>query len=182
MSTQHTPTAVTLSHDTNSKPVLRFEQRYEHSVARVWQALTSEHELAVWYPTAVRIEPVSGGTITFTFPGGEPFTGRVLEATRPELLTFTTLDDVLRWELRAVGDGCRLVLRNTVADPPHTPYTAAGFHIALNQLATLLDEGAAAVRRTEMPPPDDLVQHYRQALNLASSSPEDAHNGVIGAE
>lgn len=166
ISTHHARTAVTLDHDANSKPVLRFERHLGHRVARVWQALTTEDELAVWYPTGVRIEPVTGGTITFAFPGGEPIAGRVLEAARPTLLIFTTLDDVLRWELQAADDGCLLVLRNTVADPPHTPYTAAGFHIALNQLATLLDEGATSVRRTEMPPPDELVGHYRRALNL----------------
>lgn len=64
------------------------------------------------------------------------------------------------------GQGSTLVLSNTVANPPHTPYTAAGFHISLSQLTTLLNDGPQAVHRTEMPPPDALVDHYISALHL----------------
>lgn len=104
--------------------------------------------------------PVPGGTITFAFPGQDPFPGSVLEARPATLLVFSTLDDTLRWEIHPAGSGGVLVLDNTVAHRPHAPYTAAGFHISLSQLTTLLDDGAQAVHRIEMPPPDDLVEHY----------------------
>jgi uncharacterized protein YndB with AHSA1/START domain len=155
---------VSVHHDEDGKPVVRFERHLDHSVERVWQALTDESELALWYATKVHIEPVPGGLITFAFPGGDPFEGKVLQAQAPNLLTFTTLDDVLHWEITPDGEGSLLVLNNVVGEPPHTPYTAAGFHITLDQLVTLLDEGPQAVHRTEMPPPDDLVEHYSKAL------------------
>jgi hypothetical protein len=59
-----------------------------------------------------------------------------------------------------------MLLTHTIADPGHTPYTAAGYHICLDQLESLLEGGAAAVQRHEMPPPADLVQRYREILKL----------------
>lgn len=145
-------------------PVLRFTCRLGHPLARVWTALTSEAELAVWYPTRVCIDPQPAGRISFAFPGSEPFHGVVLEVEPPTLLVFTTLDDTLRWQLSEAEAGCALTLENTVAHPEHAPYTAAGFDINLHQLATLLDHGASRVQRCEMPPPDELVSHYRTTL------------------
>lgn len=144
--------------------VLRFQRRLAHPVRRVWRALTDEGELAVWYATRMRIEQRAGGKVSFAFPGGEPFEGEVLLVEEPRTLAYTTLGDVLRWQLTADVEGTSLRLDNRLGELPHAPYTAAGFHITLNQLATMLDDGPAAVHRQEMPPPDDLVDHYRRAL------------------
>jgi uncharacterized protein YndB with AHSA1/START domain len=141
--------------------ILCFTCRLAHPVDRVWAALTSEAELAVWYPTRVRLDLRPGGRISFAFPGADPFHGVVLEVEPPTLLVFTTLDDTLRWHLAEAEGGCVLTLENVVAHPEHAPYTAAGFDINLHQLATLLDRGAPHVHRREMPPPDDLVDKYR---------------------
>lgn len=114
------PGDIAVQYNDNGQRVLRFTCHFRHSVERVWQALTDDGQLAIWYPTKVHIQPVTGGTITFAFPGGDPFPGDVLEAAPPHLLVFTTLDDVLRWEIQADGAGSTLVLSNTVANPPHT--------------------------------------------------------------
>ncbi len=150
--------------DEHAGLILRFTCRLRHSVERVWAALTHEAELAVWYPTRVRIDTRPGGQISFQFPGADPFFGVVLEVEPPTLLVFTTLDDTLRWQLAEAEGGCVLTLENIVAHPEHAPYTAAGFDITLNQLTTLLDYGASHVHRREMPPPDELVGHYRTVL------------------
>jgi len=158
------PGDLSVHHNDLHQLVLRFACRLRHPPERVWYALTDEAELAVWYPTAVRLEPVPGGTITFAFPGQAPFPGAVLEAQPHTLLVFTTLDDTLRWEIHPAGTESVLTLDNTVAHRPHAPYTAAGFHISLSQLTTLLDDGAQAVHRLEMPPPHNLVEQYATAL------------------
>jgi uncharacterized protein YndB with AHSA1/START domain len=160
-------TRVRFGHGDDGAPLLRFERRLAQPVERVWEALTDEDQLAVWYPTRVRIDAVAGGEITFAFPGGEPFAGEVLDAQPPHLLVFTTRDDVLCWQLIPEDGGTRLILANAVASASHTPYTAAGFHISLDQLATMLHDGAEQVSRIEMPPPDDLVARYARALNDA---------------
>jgi uncharacterized protein YndB with AHSA1/START domain len=160
-----TATRITQHTDDAGRIVVRFERFLEASAQRVWSALTVDDELAVWYATRVHMEAVSGGVVTFAFPGGEPFEGAVLSATPSRELTFTTLDDVLRWQLVAASEGTMLILDNVVGHPPHAPYTAAGFHITLDQLGTFLAYGAGAVQRTEMPPCDDLVDHYRDVLD-----------------
>lgn len=157
-------TRVSLLSGGDGRPIVRVVRRLNHDAGRVWRALTNADELAVWYPTRVWIDPVAGGRISFAFPGGEPFAGKVLDAQPPELLVFTTREDVLRWTLRADGDGTELTLEHHVADPPHAPYTAAGFDISFDQLATFLDAGPGAVTRIEMPPPDDLVARYSQSF------------------
>jgi hypothetical protein len=39
----------------------------------------------------------------------------------------------------AHGDGCLVVLENEMGDPGHMPYSAAGFHLALDDMEALLD-------------------------------------------
>jgi uncharacterized protein YndB with AHSA1/START domain len=156
--------------DNGAPAFLRFTCRFGHPVERVWAALTNPVELAVWYPTRVELEARQGGRISFAFPGADPFFGEVIDATPPRLLAFTTLDDTLTWRLAEVIGGCELMLENTLPHPEHAPYTAAGFDVNLRQLATLLDHGAKAVTRHEMPPPPDLVDYYRTALEHDHSS------------
>lgn len=159
-----TSTQISLHHSGAGRPIVRVVRHLDHDAGRVWRALTDPDELAVWYPTRVEIDPVPGGRITFAFPEGQPFAGEVLVAQPPESLVFTTREDVLHWTLNADGEGTRLTLDNHVAEPPHSPYTAAGFDISFGQLATLLDAGPEAVVRVEMPPPDDLVARYTRAF------------------
>ena len=164
MNSSDTATSISQYTDDAGRIVVRFKRYLEATVQRVWSALTDDDDLAVWYATRVSMDAVAGGVVTFAFPGGEPFEGKVLSATPFRELTFTTLDDVLHWQLMAAKRGTMLMLDNVVGHPPHAPYTAAGFHITLDQLGTLLAHGAGAVQRTEMPPGDDLVDHYRDIL------------------
>ena len=56
------------------------------------------------------------------------------------------------------------MLTHSIADKAHAPYTAAGYHVCFDQLDTFLTLGAPAVTRQEMPPPSDLVEHYKAEL------------------
>jgi Activator of Hsp90 ATPase homolog 1-like protein len=40
----------------DGRPALRFERRYEHSVERVWKAITDPDELRHWFPTGAELE------------------------------------------------------------------------------------------------------------------------------
>lgn len=167
MTMRRSQTDITMDRDGEDMPILHFKRQFDHPVERVWRALTEDAELSAWSPWNVQVAPVPGGTITMTFPGapsGE--TGTVLEAQPPHLFTFSGHGETLRFQLSSHEGGCLMVLTHTIADPGHTPYTAAGYHICLDQLETLLNEGAAAVQRREMPPPAELVQRYREILRL----------------
>lgn len=135
-----TDTHVTLHTADDGRPLLRLEHRYAHPVRRVWQALTDGAEHARWFGVRIEIEPVVGGVIRFWFCE-QPTEGRVLEAQPPRLLVHTGRGDVFRWGLAPDADGCVLVLLDTVDEPAHLPWSAAGFHSALDLLELHLDGG-----------------------------------------
>jgi len=140
--------------------VLRYERRLEHSVDRVWAALTEPDQLAQWLAAADELELVEGGRITLRWlnvpdslqeweehgidPGdvdpAEPATGTITELDPPRVIEYDTDKmGLMRWELRPEGDGCVLTFTNTVELPEelHTQ-TLAGWHIHLDHLVDAL--------------------------------------------
>jgi uncharacterized protein YndB with AHSA1/START domain len=99
-------------------PVLRFERRFAHPVAKVWRAITDPAEMAHWFPAAVETELEVGAAMRFTFPHEAPIegtrNGEILELDPPEVYAFRWNRDVLRFELVPDGDGCRLSFTQTI--------------------------------------------------------------------
>jgi uncharacterized protein YndB with AHSA1/START domain len=97
--------------------VRRFERRLRHPPEKVWRALTSEKELAGWFPARVAGKAEAGAALRFDFrdeaePGVE---GKVTECDPPRVLAYTMGRETLRWELSPLpGDGCLLVLTTEV--------------------------------------------------------------------
>ena len=119
----------------DGRPSLTFERRLAHPVERVWRAVTDPAELGHWFPSAVRGEVASGGTLTFEFPGGDMILeGEVVELDPPRRFAFTFGDDVLRIELDPAGDGCLLRFTCLFDDPARASRDAAGWHICLDTL------------------------------------------------
>jgi hypothetical protein len=88
-------------------PKLRLERRYEHSLERVWKAITDPEELRHWFP------PGEGLTVTESEP--------------PRLLAGSWFGDQLRFELRPDGDGCVLVFSHAFAERGKAARDAAGW-------------------------------------------------------
>jgi uncharacterized protein YndB with AHSA1/START domain len=99
-------------------PVLRLERRCDHSVDRVWRALTDPAELRQWFPSDAPLE--------------------VSEEVPPRLLVGTWFGDPLRFELRPDGDGCILVFTHAFADRDTAARTAAGWDRCFARLEALL--------------------------------------------
>lgn len=98
---------------------IRLERRYEHSLERVWRAITDADELAHW------------------FPQSEPL--HVTERDEPRLLCGTWYGDELRFELRADGDGCVLSFSHTFAEREKAARDAAGWDRCFARFDALLD-------------------------------------------
>jgi hypothetical protein len=83
----------------------------------------------------------------------------------PEVFEWTWDVDVLRWELRADGDGTLLTLTTRLGEPSaeHPANTAAGYHVCLDQLIELLDTGS--VGPLEDADVSELEQRYGEALS-----------------
>lgn len=118
------------------RPAVRFRRTYPHPVERLWAAITDPGELAHWFPSAVRIEPLAGGTIEFSGdPNLESSTGTVLAYEPPRRLAFTWGGDELHFELEPSGeDGCTLTLINVLEAEDTAARNAAGWTVCLAEL------------------------------------------------
>jgi uncharacterized protein YndB with AHSA1/START domain len=139
---------------------LRFERELAHPPERVWKALTERAELSAWHPTPFELEPRPGGAVKFASGAGLPAiaNGEVLDFDPPRLLAYTWFEDRLRWELRALGDGCLLVLTHSFADRFKAARDGAGWHVCLWWLSRHLD-GAPSGRGDDV---DGLPRGWRE--------------------
>jgi uncharacterized protein YndB with AHSA1/START domain len=99
-------------------PALRLERRYEHSVERVWRAITDPEELCNWFPPGEELE--------------------VIESDPPHLLVGSWYGDTLRFDLRRDGEGCVLVFNHEFADRAKAARDAAGWESCFVRLEALL--------------------------------------------
>ncbi|MQA98577.1 MAG: toxin-antitoxin system toxin subunit [Streptosporangiales bacterium] len=120
----------------SGRNVLRLERRLRHPQEKVWRAITDPEHLVHWFPSAVRMEPTAGATMTFDFGEGVTMSGEITDLDPPRLFAFTWDVDHLRWELHADGEGTLLVLVHTFDDR----YGGASFASGWNACVALLDE------------------------------------------
>ena len=129
---------------------LVFIRDFRQPPSVVWAALTDPAQLDRWAPfRPARPLDETGDTTLTQVDGAEqtdhPATVRRAEA--PMLLEYTWGDDLLRWELAAVGEGTRLTLRHTLTQPGVEAMVAAGWHICAEVLRRLLDGEPVGVIR-----------------------------------
>jgi uncharacterized protein YndB with AHSA1/START domain len=114
---------------------LVFVRTLRHPPIKVWAALTEPDQLRGWAPFAADRDLGRTGPATLTMlddeTGVELPPATVNQADPPTLLEYTWGEDLLRWELAPDGDGTRLTLRHTVADPQMVSKVAAGWHLCL---------------------------------------------------
>ena len=107
---------------------LVFERWLRHPPERIWQALTSEENLAEWFPAT------TDGNV-------QPDASRVITSEAHRVLEFTWRTDTLRFTLEPHGEVTRLMLVDVLGDRAKAGSVAAGWHVALDKLETLLDDG-----------------------------------------
>jgi len=132
------PAADAVLQQRDGRTVLRFERVLRHAPERVWRALTEQGELERWHPTPFALD-AAGARVRF---GGEMGDGRLVEHDPPRTLAYAWGEDELRWRLQPHDDGTLLVLEHTFDDRWKAARDAAGWHLCLDALATVLDGGA----------------------------------------
>ena len=159
--------------DRDDRVALRFERVLRHPPERVWTALTEPGELFSWHPTPFEVHPAdAGATGTVTFlPGGdvEMPEGELLDYDPPRVIAYDWGEDQLRWELSAHDDGCLLVLTHTFGDRFKAARDAAGWHLCLEALSSLLDGSLEPGKRgiAEVPPGwQALNSEYEQRFGI----------------
>lgn len=124
----------------NGRPAVRFSRSFDHSVERLWAALTDPDELVCWFPSKVAIEPRVGGAVEFS---GDPHmphsTGTILEYQPPHRLAYTWGGTELHFEIEpARATGCVLTLVNVLQARDEAARNAAGWSVCLAELDKLV--------------------------------------------
>jgi uncharacterized protein YndB with AHSA1/START domain len=132
--------------------VLRLERRLSHTPEKVWRVLTEREHLKQWFPADIHGGWEVGAALSFEFMHGEgeglpeeQLRGEVLTVDEGRLLEFRWGDGVIRYELIPDGDGCRLLLSETLSDASWGARDAAGWEMCLDNLDLLID-GAAVLK------------------------------------
>ena len=137
-----------------AKYVLGLERRLSHPPEKVWRLLTERELLKQWFPCDIEGDWKVGAPLRFEFLHGEgeglpeeAMRGEVLAIDPPRVLEFSWGDHVIRCELAATADGCRLTLQNIFDDPSWGARNATGWEFCLDNLELIL-KGAAAAKFT----------------------------------
>jgi uncharacterized protein YndB with AHSA1/START domain len=113
----------------DGRPALRFERSLDHSVDRVWRAISDPVELERWFPAAADWTPAAGEIFDAYGASGE-----VLEVDAPHRLAWTFGTERFSFELVPQGRGCQLVFTHVFDDRALGAQTAAGWEAYLSRL------------------------------------------------
>ncbi|MGO4695947.1 SRPBCC family protein [Paenibacillus sp. 2TAB26] len=127
---------------------VRFERNLKHAVESVWSMLTDNEKLAQWFPELRVADLREGGLIQFDMQNGHFEEMAIIELKALSVLEFTWAEDIVRFELYAEPEGCRLVLIEKLAQiTAHTPRDIAGWDVCLDVIEALLDGKTIASRK-----------------------------------
>jgi uncharacterized protein YndB with AHSA1/START domain len=144
----------------DDRPALRFERRLNHSVERVWRAITEPGELARWFVAAVEWKPELGETFE-----SEGQSGEITELEPPQVIAFTWGGELFRFELRPEGVGCLLVFTHVFDDHTLGAQHAAGWEVYFKRLdAHLVGEFLSEQEAHEAVP--ELHERYAERFGL----------------
>jgi uncharacterized protein YndB with AHSA1/START domain len=120
----------------DDRPALRFERRLNHSIERVWRAVSDPAELARWFVAPVEWGPETGESFE---AAGQ--TGEITDVEPPRLLAWTWGGERFRFELSPEGDGCLLVFTHVFDDRSRGAQHAAGWEAYFKRLDAHLAGG-----------------------------------------
>lgn len=117
-----------------------FERNLRHSVATVWEMLTNNEKLALWFDELRVGKLGKDGYFKFDLGDGTYETMDFIDYREKSILEFTWGTDFVRFELYEETTGCKLVLIEKIAEiTDHTPKDLAGWHVCLDVIIAILD-------------------------------------------
>jgi uncharacterized protein YndB with AHSA1/START domain len=148
----------------DGRPALRFERHLDHSVERVWRAVTEPAELARWFVAPVPWTPEQGETFQ---AAGEH--GSITALEPPQRIAWTWGVERYSFELTPAAGGCVLVFTH-VFDPRRGPgwQHAAGWETYLNRLDAHLAGGFLSEEEAHAGI-GELIERYRRRFERESA-------------
>ena len=144
----------------DDRPALRFERRLNHSVERVWRAVTEPAELDRWFVAAAPWKPEAGEV--FEAMGEQ---GEITELEPPRVIAWTWGGELFRFELSPDGEGCVLVFVHVFDDRALGAQHAAGWEVYLNRLDAHLAGGFLSEETAHEAAPE-LHERYAERFGL----------------
>ncbi|MGG4267337.1 SRPBCC family protein [Peribacillus simplex] len=122
--------------------IARFDRQLDHSVEKVWGALTENEQVEKWMSNLEMQDLRKDGTIKFNMNdgSGESFDMKIRDFRESAVLEFEWGNGWVRFEVSPEKDGCSLVLKESIRPVnDHTSKDLAGWHVCLDMLGDLLD-------------------------------------------
>jgi uncharacterized protein YndB with AHSA1/START domain len=145
----------------DGRPALRFERRLDHSVERVWRAITEPEELARWFVARVEWTPKLGERFEAMDQAGE-----ITELGPQRILAYTWGGERFRFELRPEGAGCVLVFSHVFDDRTLGAQHATGWELHLDRLDAFLAGGRILSEDALMRAFPELHERYAERFGL----------------
>jgi len=144
----------------DGRPALRFERRLDHTIERVWRAITDPAELARWFVAPVKWTPALGESLA-----GMGETGEITELEEPHVIAWNWGGEDFRFELRPHGHDCVLVFMHIFDDRSLGAQHAAGWEAYLRRLDVHL-EGAYLSEEDAHDGIADVHERYAEQFGL----------------
>ena len=143
---------------------LRFRRTLPHPQSKVWRAITEPEQLAQWFPTTIEGERTAGAPLRFSFPNGDwpAFDGEMLAFEPESVLELRWGPDIVRIELRPIGDETELTLLDTLEERGKAARDGAGWHACLDALEAAL--GGEADSRSHLDRGGQFYLHYAESF------------------
>lgn len=141
----------------------QFDRHFKHSVEMVWEMLTENDKLKLWFPELRIKELWEGGRIEFDMQNGN-FEEMMITSYSPKtILEFTWADDLVHFELYEESEGCHCILKEKMRTiTEHTPRDLAGWHVSLEVISALLDGRRMEGRKQEW---EKWYEQYKAAVH-----------------
>jgi uncharacterized protein YndB with AHSA1/START domain len=143
---------------------LRMERLFNHSVQKVWRAITEPQNLSAWWCMKIDVMKLElGALLDFYAEGGYRDAGRITELEVGRIIAFTSdgSGHSVRFELVEEGAACRILFTHEypVGQPPAEP--ASGWHQCFDGLESQLDNKPI----TPLTMDADLASRYATVLH-----------------
>lgn len=153
---------------------LTFRRSLRHQPEKVWRALTENEHMESWMPCEMIGERAPGATVNMVFwsdlvakTGLDPDAGTatITEWTPLQVFEWAWNGSTIRFEITPTTDGCVLDLSVDIQtdDPDTIIDNAGGYHLWMQHLTTLLDDGETPSIADAAP--QSLENEYRRLLD-----------------
>ena len=124
----------------NDEFIATFERHINHPKVNVWEMLTQNDRLSLWFDELRVAELKKGGYLTFNMGDGSFERMDIIDFEEQSIIEFTWDDNFVRFELIEESGGCNLVLIERINEiTEQTMKDLAGWHVCLDVIISILD-------------------------------------------